>query len=67
LLIGVEFLVAAGETKKIPLLIGTESFVPALGYTVPAGRWGVETTLTLGRNPDSPRRRTPVLPLTITD
>jgi hypothetical protein len=67
LLIGVEFLVAAGETKKIPLLIGTESFVPALGYTVPAGRWGVEATLTLGRAPDSPRRRTPVLPLTITD
>ena len=66
LLIGVEFLVPAGETKRIPLLIGTESFVPDLGYVVPAGRWGLETTLTLGRNPDSPVRRTPVLPLTIT-
>jgi hypothetical protein len=62
----VMFRVAPGATERIPLLIGTESFVPDLGYMVPAGRWGIEATLTLGRGPDSPRRRTPVLPLTVT-
>jgi hypothetical protein len=63
----VVFRVAPGATERIPLLIGTASFVPDLGYAVPAGRWGIEATLTLGRNPDSPSRRTPVLPLTITN
>jgi len=61
------FRVAPGATERVPLLIGTASWVPELGYTVPAGRWGVEATLAFGTNPDSPRRRTPVLPLTITD
>jgi hypothetical protein len=60
------FRVAPGATERIPLLIGTASFEPELGYTVPAGHWGIEATLTLGRNPDSPCRRTPVLPLTVT-
>lgn len=61
------FRVAPGDTGRIPLLIGTASFMPRLGYTVPAGDWGIQATLTLGPNPsDSPRRRTPVLPLTIT-
>jgi len=61
------FRVAPGATERVPLLIGTASLVPELGYTVPAGHWGIEATLTFGANPDSPRRRTPVLPLTITD
>jgi hypothetical protein len=61
------FRVPAGQTERIPLLIGTASITPQLGYTVPAGEWGIQATLTLGRHPrDSPRRRTPVLPLTIT-
>jgi hypothetical protein len=61
------FRVAPGQTGRIPLLIGTASFTPRLGYTVPAGDWGIQATLTLGPDPrDSPRRRTPVLPLTIT-
>lgn len=61
------FRVAPGDTGRIPLLIGTSSSTPRLGYMVPAGRWGVQATLTLGPHPrDSPRRRTPVLPLTIT-
>ncbi len=61
------FAVAPEQTTRIPLLIGTASFVPGLGYTVPAGAWGIQATLTLGPDPrDSPRRRTPVLPLTIT-
>lgn len=61
------FRVAAGATEPIPLLIGTASTTPRLGYVVPAGQWGIQATLTLGPHPrDSPRRRTPILPLTIT-
>ena len=63
----ITFRVAPGDTGRIPLLIGTASVAPRLGYTVPAGDWGIQATLTLGPSPsDSPRRRTPVLPLTIT-
>jgi hypothetical protein len=61
------FRVLPGQTGRVPLLIGTASCVPRLGYTIPAGSWGVQATLTLG--PDrrrSARRRTPILPLTIT-
>lgn len=61
------FRVAPGQTGRIPLLIGTDSTAPQLGYTIPAGNWGVQVTLTVGPNPrGSPRRRTPILPLTIT-
>ncbi len=61
------FRVAAGATGPIPLLIGTASSTPRLGYVVPAGEWGIQATLTLGPHPrDSPSRRTPILPLTIT-
>ena len=61
------FRVAPGQTERVPLLIGTASLTPRLGYAVPAGDWGIQATLTLGPDPrDSPRRRTPVLPLTIT-
>ena len=60
------FRVAAGATERIPLVIGTASFTPRFGYVVPAGEWGIQATLTLGPDRDSPRRRTPLLPLTIT-
>ena len=61
------FRVAAGATEPVPLLIGTASFTPRLGYVVPAGEWGIQAALTLGPHPrDSPCRRTPILPLTIT-
>jgi hypothetical protein len=61
------FRVAPGQTRRLPLLIGTASFTPRLGYQVPAGDWGIQATLTVGPSPrDSPRRRTLVLPLTIT-
>ena len=60
------FRVAAGATEPIPLLIGTASYTPRLGYVVPAGEWGIQHA-TLGPHPrDSPSRRTPILPLTIT-
>jgi hypothetical protein len=55
------------QTERVPLLIGTASFTPRLGYAVPPGKWGIQATLSFGRDPrDSPRRRTPVMPLTIT-
>jgi hypothetical protein len=62
----ITFRVAPGETRRIPLLIGTASFTPRLGYAVPAGDWGMWVPLTLGAEPgNSQRRRTPVLPLTV--
>jgi len=61
------FRVAAGATEPIPLLIATASVAPRLGYVVPAGEWGIQATLALGPDRDSPRRRTPILPVTITD
>jgi hypothetical protein len=61
------FQVAPGETVRIPFLIATASFAPRLGYTVPAGHWGVRATLMISAEPDvSAVRRTPTLPLTIT-
>lgn len=63
----IRFQVPPGQTRRIPLLIGTDSIAPQLGYAIPAGNWGLQITLTLGPNPiESPRRRTPTLPLTIT-
>jgi hypothetical protein len=63
----VVFKVAPGARERIPLLIGTASSTPRLGYAIPAGAWGVQATLTLGDYPSSPYyRRTPVLPLTVT-
>jgi len=61
------FRVATGTTERIPLLIGTASFTPELGYTVPPGSWGIQVRLDLA--PDlltRHRRLTPVLPLTVT-
>ena len=56
-----------GGSVRIPLLIGTASSRPQLGYTVPPGEWGIQVTLTLGPDPrSSPRQRTPILPVTIT-
>ena len=68
----ITFRVPAAGTERIPLLIGTASFTPRLGYAVPPGSWGLQATLELvppGAGPEPAerlRRRTPVLPLTIT-
>jgi hypothetical protein len=35
------FRVAPGQTGRVPLLIGTASFTPRLGYVIPPGDWGV--------------------------
>lgn len=61
------FRVAPGQAKEIPMLIGTASQTLRLGYAIPPGKWAIQATLTLGPHPsESPRRRTPLLPLTIT-
>jgi hypothetical protein len=66
-LVGVDFHVVPGATERIPLLIGTASVVPDLGYTVPPGTWGIQVPLDLQRDGHTRgARRTPVLPLTIT-
>jgi hypothetical protein len=68
----ITFPVSPTATERIPLLIGTASFTPRLGYTVPPGNWGLQATLDLvpaGSGPEPVERhprRTPVLPLTIT-
>jgi hypothetical protein len=67
----VTFRVPAAGTERIPLLIGTASFTPRLGYAVPPGSWGLQATLELvpsGPGPEPAERiprRTPILPLTI--
>lgn len=59
----VVFRVPAGETRRIPLLVGTTSFEPSLGYAIPPGDWAVRTTLRLG---DGRTLGTPTMPLTVT-
>ena len=59
----ITFAVFPGDHTTIPLLVGTVSFVPELGYTVPAGLWAMATDLHLG---DGRVVRSPSLPLTIT-
>jgi hypothetical protein len=43
------FNVAPGQTGRIPLLIGTASCTPRLGYAIPPGDWGIYATLTSAR------------------
>jgi hypothetical protein len=57
------FHVAPGQTERIPLLIGTASSTPSLGYTIPPGEWGLQATLTLGPHPaDAPAAAPPSSP-----
>ena len=60
------FRAARGGSARIPLLIGTASCTSRLGYTVPAGEWGIQVTLTLVSHAGESLRRTPILPLTVT-
>lgn len=56
------FSAAPGQTARVPLLVATDSFLPDLGYAIPAGDWGVQATLdpALGQ-----AGRTPILPITV--
>ena len=56
------FRAAPGESIGMPLLIGTASSDPKLGYAVPRGCWAIEAVPNL--EADVPRR-TPMFPITI--
>ncbi len=58
----VRFGAAAGESVEIPLLVGTASVVPRLGYAVPSGRWAIQAILGLG---DDGMFRTPPIPTSV--
>jgi hypothetical protein len=56
-----------GQTVRIPLLIGTTSSLPRLGYAIPPGEWQMQARVTLGPDPrEALVRLTPPLPLTVT-
>ncbi len=56
------FRVEPGDTTPIPLLVGTASFLPRLGYAIPPGSWAIRVPLNLGGR----LVRTPPLPITVT-
>jgi predicted DNA-binding protein (UPF0251 family) len=45
------FGVAPGQIERLPLLIGTASCTPRLGYAIRPGDWGIQATLTPGPAP----------------
>ena len=57
------FEVLPGAQATIPLLVGTSSFRPELGYRVPAGNWEMAADLHLG---DGRVVRSNSIPLTVT-
>ncbi|HEX4433628.1 MAG TPA: hypothetical protein VH012_02285 [Acidimicrobiales bacterium] len=59
----IRFSAPTGGSVEIPLLVGTASIVPGLGYAVPAGLWAIEISLALG---DAGGHRTPPIPLNVT-
>jgi hypothetical protein len=57
----VRFVIESGTTMRIPLLIGTDSVDPRLGFKVPPGTWLAQATLSIsGRN-----ALTPLMPFTV--
>jgi hypothetical protein len=58
----IPFRIAPGGSTSIPLLIGTSSSLPRLGYVIPPGQWAIEVDLDLhGRG----KFRTPLLPISV--
>jgi hypothetical protein len=51
-------------TARIPVLVGTASYSPELGYAIPAGPWHLTAPMNLG---DGRQLLTPALELTITE
>ncbi|HEX3782293.1 MAG TPA: hypothetical protein VHX38_21730 [Pseudonocardiaceae bacterium] len=58
---------AAGETRAIRLVTGTDSYLPELGYAVPPGQWTVDTVLPVSDGREGRALRTPALPITVID
>jgi len=59
---GRNFHAAPGEMIVIPLLVGTTSLVPALGYAIPPGNWAIDAVLDLG---NGGRYVTATVPITV--
>ena len=59
---GIEFRIPPGGEVDVPLLIGTASSNPLLGYATPPGRWAIEIPLHLE---DRGIFRTPLLPIDV--
>jgi hypothetical protein len=60
----IRFRAPAGESVEIPLLIGTASTTPRLGYAVPPGLWAIDVLLGLESRESF---RSPLLPLVVVD
>jgi hypothetical protein len=58
----VGFPAEARQSRAMPVLIGTASMVPDLGYAVPPGRWG----LVIAVHTDEGHMRSAPLEITIT-
>ncbi len=60
----IRFTAHPGKTVRIPLLVGTASYRPELGYTIPAGTWHLTAPLHLS---DQAHATTPPLTFTVTE
>jgi hypothetical protein len=59
----VRFTAEPGETVRVPLLVGTASFISRLGYAVPPGQWHLVAPLDLD---DGQRLVTPAFEMAVT-
>ena len=60
----ITFTAGPSETVRIPVLVGTASYQPELGYAIPSGTWHLTAPLDLA---DGRRLTTPALELKITN
>jgi hypothetical protein len=60
----VEFPLRYQRPVRIPLLVGTASYEPALGYTVPPGQWALTVDIRLS---DRRTLSTPSMPFVVTE
>ncbi len=60
----IRFPIPPDNTVRIPLLVGTASFDPKLGYAIPPGSWALRCTLKLA---DGRSLNTPPLAFTVID
>ena len=58
------FTATPSETVRIPVLVGTASYAPELGYRIPTGTWHLTATIPLS---DGRHITTPGLELTVID
>ncbi|HEX3565676.1 MAG TPA: hypothetical protein VHU17_09900 [Acidimicrobiales bacterium] len=59
----INYRVEPGKTVSIPILLGTASLDPQLGYSIPPGRWPMQVTFYVE---NQERYRTPTILMTVT-